>query len=557
MISALEVLIIGPRGEPSVHELSHNPKYSDNSIGWRRQMLALDGYKFSPMQCLSYLINQGKGEGADLYYTGFECLQPSIAYLTSFLRARGISTAYINNYNGQLLELNKIITNERPSVAAITTTFTFSAIELAEQVRYVKERSPETIVVIGGPFVWTLCRGRANSIQEFMSGIGADYYIQDGQGELSLSRLTKAVCSGGMPEEVPNVWSYDKLSKIWVCKHRAVETNSMNDNAIDWSLFSDQELGNSVFVRTARGCAYRCSFCEYPIRQPDYQQMDEQRVSKELDTLAKRGVKYIQFVDDTFNIPKGRWINILKNMTDNEWGFQWMSFFRSAQLQKLEHYELMANSGCRGVLLGVESADNDVLKIMNKGATKEQYAIGIRMLQQTGIRTNALIIIGHPGEDFFKARQTMDFILNSGVTYLDAQVYFHSQHAPISSRSSEFEINEGEYGYITHNKMSSETANILVDELFHAALDSNINWCMNFDEWDFGYLMGKGMSYAQIHKFSRCVHEIRSMQLKGMRQQTSKQLPMSSLDHKIKSLREHVQSLTLEPARYSLGLDIK
>jgi radical SAM superfamily enzyme YgiQ (UPF0313 family) len=48
--------------------------------------------------------------------------------------------------------------------------------------------------------------------------------------------------------------------------------------------------------------------------------------------------------------------------------------------------------------LGIESGDQDVLKIMKKVATPDQYLRGMKLLNANGIMTFASLIIGSPGK---------------------------------------------------------------------------------------------------------------------------------------------------------------
>jgi radical SAM superfamily enzyme YgiQ (UPF0313 family) len=64
----------------------------------------------------------------------------------------------------------------------------------------------------------------------------------------------------------------------------------------------------------------------------------------------------------------------------------------------------MRKAGCREVCLGLESADSEILRNMNKQATPEMYEEVIGKLLAAGINCSGYFVIGFPGE----TSQTMD-----------------------------------------------------------------------------------------------------------------------------------------------------
>ena len=121
-------------------------------------------------------------------------------------------------------------------------------------------------------------------------------------------------------------------------------------------------------------------------------------IEKELDSMHELGnVSNAVFIDDTFNVPFPRFKEICRMMIRNKYTFNWFSYFRCSNSDE-EAIELMAQSGCKGVFLGIESGSPTILKNMNKSATVEKYAQGIEWLRQYGILTFASIITGFPGE---------------------------------------------------------------------------------------------------------------------------------------------------------------
>jgi radical SAM superfamily enzyme YgiQ (UPF0313 family) len=129
-------------------------------------------------------------------------------------------------------------------------------------------------------------------------------------------------------------------------------------------------------------------------------------------------------VRDTFNIPEKRFKEICRMMMRNQFDFKWFSYFRCANADD-ESFDLLAESGCKGVFWGIESADRTVLRVMNKGASPERYAQGVRKLNERDIMTYASCIVGFPGETEETIRNTINFIRENRPTYYSLETFFY------------------------------------------------------------------------------------------------------------------------------------
>ena len=60
----------------------------------------------------------------------------------------------------------------------------------------------------------------------------------------------------------------------------------------------------------------------------------------------------------------------------------------------------MKKAGCYNVAIGVESANNEILKKIGKSTTIEKIKEGIKILKETGIEIMSQYVIGSPHETF-------------------------------------------------------------------------------------------------------------------------------------------------------------
>jgi radical SAM superfamily enzyme YgiQ (UPF0313 family) len=65
-----------------------------------------------------------------------------------------------------------------------------------------------------------------------------------------------------------------------------------------------------------------------------------------------------------------------------------------------EYMELLYYAGCREVGIGFESADDEILEVINKAgkATTDMHRNAVKLIQKWGIKAKVYIITGLPGE---------------------------------------------------------------------------------------------------------------------------------------------------------------
>ena len=196
--------------------------------------------------------------------------------------------------------------------------------------------------------------------------IGADIYVISQEGEAALVNIIRTLKNRGNLDNVDNI-AYRSGEK-YIRTAESIESNPLEENMVDYALFPSDEIGEFVSLRTAKSCPFSCAFCGFPQRAGKYKYESVELVEGELNRLRDIGtVTTLTFLDDTFNVPKERFKEILRMMIRNQYGFKWNSFYRSDHGDE-EAIELMGKAGCEGVFLGVESGSDQMLLRMNKTA---------------------------------------------------------------------------------------------------------------------------------------------------------------------------------------------
>jgi radical SAM PhpK family P-methyltransferase len=465
----------------------------------------IGGQRRTYMDLLNAAVREGRG--ADPGLSGFKAPALGAIYLTSFLRRRGFRAEIVNYFNSER-DAFKSLLAERPNAVAITTTYYVDNAPIIGLVKFVREHAPDTKIIVGGPHIYNLCVDLDTASQDFvLDQIGADIFIVESQGEDTLGHVVGELRRGSAAdlERIPNV-VYRSGAGSFRRTGRQAERNRLEDNSIDWLSFDRNLITPTIYMRTARSCPFSCSFCNYPTMAGEHVVSDVDAVLDELAVAAGAGVKYVVFVDDTFNVPLPRFKKLLRGMIARNLGLRWISFFRCSNADD-EAFDLMRDSGCMGVFLGIESGNATILKNMNKFADPDKYRTGIRKLTERGILTWASVIVGFPGETRETITSTMTFLEESAPTYFNAQLYYHDVRSPIHEKAAQFGISGAGYSW-KHASMDWREAADWTKKLFRDVRSSTPMTLYAFSIWSFPYLISQGIDLGKISEFGSIAREL-------------------------------------------------
>ena len=181
---------------------------------------------------------------------------------------------------------------------------------------------------------------------------------------------------------------------------------------------------NRITVQTSRGCPLNCEFCAASVRiTSSYQQKPIERVVREIQ-IARETTRqpFFELADDNTFVNKKWGKALVRAIAPLD--IRWFTETDISIADDAELLELVAESGCRQVLIGLESPDVGALDGMDprnwKKARAPRYLEAINRIQSRGVSVNGCFILGldsHTPDVFETVR---DFVRESGL--LEVQI---------------------------------------------------------------------------------------------------------------------------------------
>ncbi len=229
-------------------------------------------------------------------------------------------------------------------------------------------------------------------------------YTVSGEGEIKVPRLIEKILSAGRK----------KLSKEEVLSCYKDASASIKDLSLLHSPYLDgtidpTEFGGALW-ELARGCPFKCSYCYESKGEKTVRLFPQERIDKELELFAQKKVPQVFVLDPTYNANKERALALLKKIAritpDTFYYFEARAEFIDRQLAKA-----FTKIPC-ALQIGLQSADENVLRKVNRPFNKKLFVKNIGILNQEGVTFGLDLIYGLPGESFASFRQGINFAVS-------------------------------------------------------------------------------------------------------------------------------------------------
>jgi radical SAM superfamily enzyme YgiQ (UPF0313 family) len=172
-------------------------------------------------------------------------------------------------------------------------------------------------------------------------------------------------------------------------------------------IFRGKRYQNVTLVEFARGCNFRCDFCSitaFHDAAQNHRPADE--VAAE---MAATGSRRFFIVDDNLVSQPSNARELCRALIPL--GVRWVGQASIHIAQDDELLDLMARSGCQGVLIGMESLDPANLRDMGKGwnLAGGSYAESLVRFRKHGLAVYGTFVFGYDNDDAAAVRRSVAF----------------------------------------------------------------------------------------------------------------------------------------------------
>jgi radical SAM superfamily enzyme YgiQ (UPF0313 family) len=192
-------------------------------------------------------------------------------------------------------------------------------------------------------------------------------------------------------------------------------------------------------VMGSRGCPYQCGFC---CKNHNRVKLNSaERMIEEIGMLHDQfGYDAVAFPEDIFILDKRRTSKVCAFLKSK--GIIWRCLVRADLILRYgrEFIDMMVNSGCVGVGLGIESGSNTILKNINKGETAEQMRNAVALLKSCGMFVKGFFIVGLPGENEDTLAETDAFLREVQLDDIDCKIFQPYPSSPICDNPEQYDI---------------------------------------------------------------------------------------------------------------------
>lgn len=277
--------------------------------------------------------------------------------------------------NSRPVDIVESLLQSKPKIIGLGV-YIWNAEETLQVVKLLKQVSPQTIIILGGPEV------TYETEQQEITSL-ADFVIT-GQADLAFRETCENILNNKKP-----------LQKV--IKALPFKLSEIN---LPYAEYTDEDIQNRViYVEASRGCPFKCEFCLSSLDKTVYP-FNLELFLGDIQDLFDRGVRSFKFIDRTFNLKVKTSIQIMEFFLDKIQA-------DSEQQDKIYlHFELVPDH--------LPEKLRDVIQRFPKDSL--QFEIGIQSLNpdiQTTISRK---------QDNDKVRQNMDWIRNNTQAHIHADL---------------------------------------------------------------------------------------------------------------------------------------
>lgn len=188
-----------------------------------------------------------------------------------------------------------------------------------------------------------------------------------------------------------------------------------------------EELLNSVAwdkrvfaLKTSRGCPFHCIFCSSTNNScKKVRFYSAEYIVDYLEFINNTyGISKFRFMDDVFTLNKQRVLEFCNLLKKRNLNIEIVECFSHISVNDKKMFASMAECGFKSIQVGIESGNNDILKLIGKNITTDQILDTVNTIRSSGLLAEGLFMMGNIGETRETILSSIEF-MKSLPTYKD------------------------------------------------------------------------------------------------------------------------------------------
>jgi radical SAM superfamily enzyme YgiQ (UPF0313 family) len=297
--------------------------------------------------------------------------------------------------------------------------YIWNVAEVTKTVELLKQVSPETIIVLGGPEV--------SYLPDKPAVVDIADYVVMGAAEKSFRELCQAILSGNKPllREIQS----DELP--------------LDQLQMPYQYYTDDDIRNRlIYVEASRGCPFKCEFCLSSLDKTS-KPFELDLFLEEIDHLYQRGARNFKFIDRTFNLKVASSISILE-------------FFLQRMSDDLYlHFEVVPDNlpeKLKAVIarfpehalqfeIGVQTFDEHIQGLISRKQDNKKTGENLRWLrEQSHVYIHADLIFGLPADTLDNFARSFDKLVRLKPHEIQLGILKRLRGVPLNRHNEEYQL---------------------------------------------------------------------------------------------------------------------
>ena len=291
--------------------------------------------------------------------------------------------------------------------------------EVSETVALIKQISPNTIIILGGPEV--------SHYPDHPDVVEIADYVVQGAGEINFRKLCEQLLLNQIPQKKITEGEVVPLEKL----------------KLPYAYYTDEDIRNRmIYVEASRGCPFKCEFCLSALDKTS-KPFELGKFLEEIDKLHQRGARNFKFIDRTFNLKTSTSVAIMEFFLERMSDDLYLHFEvvpdnlpdkLKDTIKKFPKHSLQFE-------IGIQTFDPEIQELISRKQDNKKSGENLLWLrEQSQAYIHADLIFGLPGDTLENFAQSFDQLITFKPHEIQLGILKRLRGAPINRHTETYQL---------------------------------------------------------------------------------------------------------------------